>query len=53
MEDVGQAEKTAVFEMLRGMLEYMPSKRSTAAEIMKFEWMLQWALPELERTASP
>ena len=49
VEHVGQAEKTAMLNMLRGMLTYMPDKRLTAAEVMESEWMLRWALPVLER----
>lgn len=49
VEDVGQAEKTAILNMLRGMLTFMPDKRLTAAEVMESEWMLRWALPVHER----
>lgn len=49
IEDVGQAEKTAILNMLRGMSTFMPDKRLTAAEAMESEWMLRWALPVLER----
>ncbi|OJD23657.1 CMGC/SRPK protein kinase [Blastomyces percursus] len=52
IEDVGQAEKTAMLNMLRGMLIFMPGKRLTAAEVMKSEWILRWALPVLERTVT-
>ena len=49
VEHVGQAEKTAILNKLRGMLTYMPDKRLTAAEVMESEWMLRWAPPVLER----
>ena len=49
VEDIEQAEKTAMLNMLRGMLMFMPDKRLTAAEVMESEWMLRWALPVLER----
>jgi hypothetical protein len=49
MDAIGEAEKTAIFAMLKGMLVFEPEERLTAAEFMESEWMLKWALPVLER----
>lgn len=43
MEDVREAEKSALLTILRGMLAFRPRERLTAAEITKSEWMLRWA----------
>lgn len=40
VEYIRQAEKTAMLNMLRGMLIYTPDKRLTAVEVMESEWML-------------
>jgi serine/threonine-protein kinase SRPK3 len=49
MEDIGEAEKSALLTMLRGMLAFKPDERLTATEIIECQWMLRWALPVLER----
>ncbi|KAK2737609.1 hypothetical protein FQN55_000965 [Onygenales sp. PD_40] len=48
MEDIGEAEKTALLNMLRGMLAYRPDERLTATETIESEWMVRWALPALD-----
>ena len=47
MEGVGEAEKSALLAMLRGMLALRPSERLTAMEVVGSEWMRTWALPVL------
>lgn len=49
MEEIGEAEKDALLQMIRVMLAFRPTEMLTAAEVMKSEWMLQWALPVLDR----
>lgn len=46
-EELGEAERTALLTMLRGMLAFRPNERLTAMEIVESEWMLRWALPVL------
>lgn len=47
MEEIGEAERTALLTMIRGMLAFRPSERLTATDIMESEWMVRWALPVL------
>ncbi|OJJ78262.1 hypothetical protein ASPBRDRAFT_111894 [Aspergillus brasiliensis CBS 101740] len=49
MQPMGDAERTAFLTMLRDMLAFVPEKRPAAGLIMEYEWMQQWALPELNR----
>ncbi|KAK2809177.1 hypothetical protein FQN50_004012 [Emmonsiellopsis sp. PD_5] len=51
-EGIGEAEKTALLTMLRGMLAYRPDERLTAREIIESEWMVRWALPALDGKAA-
>jgi serine/threonine-protein kinase SRPK3 len=43
-------EKAAVMDMLRLMLSFRPDRRLTARAILKCEWMVNWALPEFEKS---
>lgn len=47
MERIGEAEKSALLDMLKGMLAFRSKERLTAAEILESEWMRRWALPVL------
>ncbi|KAK2591041.1 hypothetical protein QQS21_011273 [Conoideocrella luteorostrata] len=47
--DVQGGETQALEEVIRGMLAYEPSERLTAEQLMKSEYMLQWAIPAWER----
>ncbi|KAF3481304.1 uncharacterized protein GIQ15_04063 [Arthroderma uncinatum] len=48
MEKIGDAEKAALFNMLKEMLAFRPNERLTSAEALNSKWMQEWALPELE-----
>ena len=50
MAEVAEQEKVALLKMLRAMLAYKPQDRPTAEQVLEFEWMKDWALPELGRT---
>ncbi|KAL1883302.1 hypothetical protein Daus18300_000360 [Diaporthe australafricana] len=55
METVGEQERVALLDMLRGMLAFIPEERPTAARLMTCDWMTKWALPnlrEVERVES-
>ncbi|OJJ51295.1 hypothetical protein ASPZODRAFT_148598 [Penicilliopsis zonata CBS 506.65] len=52
MEEVGDAEKSALLTMFRGMLAFRPNERLTATEILESEWMVRWALPAPEKVAA-
>ncbi|QKX53242.1 uncharacterized protein TRUGW13939_00318 [Talaromyces rugulosus] len=52
MEDIGEAEKSALLAMLRGMLAFKPNERLPVTEIIESQWMLRWALPVLEKVAA-
>ncbi|PYH33037.1 kinase-like protein [Aspergillus neoniger CBS 115656] len=49
MQPMGDAERTAFLTMLRDMLAFEPEKRPSAGQIMEYEWLQQWALPDLSR----
>lgn len=49
MQEVGDVEKVALLSMLRAMLAFNPEDRPTADDVLKYEWMQKWALPELAR----
>lgn len=43
-----EQETRAILELMRGMLKFRPEERLTIDEVLKSEWMLKWALPQLE-----
>lgn len=43
-----EQETRAILELMRGMLEFRPEKRLTIQEVLRSEWMIKWALPQLE-----
>ncbi|POS73516.1 protein kinase [Diaporthe helianthi] len=43
-----EQETRAILELIRGMLRFRPEERLTADEVLMSEWMVKWALPELE-----
>ncbi|KAK8058188.1 CMGC/SRPK protein kinase [Apiospora phragmitis] len=49
-EVIGEEERDALFEMIRGMLVFSPGDRLSANRILQTEWMRKWAVPEAERT---
>ena len=50
MEMIGEDERKAIFEMVKGMLKFSPSQRLTAQQVLETEWMRKWAIPEAERS---
>jgi serine/threonine protein kinase len=44
-----EAETQAILALMRGMLRFRPEERLTMDEVLKSEWMLNWALPQLEQ----
>ena len=43
-----EEETQAILELMRGMLRFRPEKRLTIDEVLRSEWMVNWALPQLE-----
>lgn len=43
-----EPETQAILELIRGMLKFRPEERLTIDEVLKSEWMVKWALPQLE-----
>lgn len=43
-----ERETQAILELMRGMLKFRPEERLTVDEVLKSEWMVKWALPQLE-----
>lgn len=45
----GEEEIEAILKLMRGMLRFRPEDRLTIDDVVRSEWMVKWALPELER----
>ena len=45
----GDEETAAILDLMRRMLAFRPQDRLTADEVLKSEWMVKWALPEVDR----
>lgn len=41
-------EANCLEQMLRGMFVYEPTRRATATDVVKSEWMKRWGLPSLQ-----
>ncbi|KAF1846305.1 kinase-like protein [Cucurbitaria berberidis CBS 394.84] len=41
-------ETRAILHLIRGMLKFQPEERLTIEEVLRSEWMVKWALPELK-----
>ncbi|KAF6828691.1 protein kinase domain-containing protein [Colletotrichum plurivorum] len=50
LEAMGDAERDALFEMIRGMLVFKPGGRLSAEEVLRSDWMRTYAIPEAEKT---
>ncbi|KAH6838345.1 kinase-like domain-containing protein [Chaetomium sp. MPI-CAGE-AT-0009] len=46
----GDEETVAILDLIRKMLAFRPEQRPTADEVLRSEWMVKWALPDLERS---
>lgn len=44
----GVEETQAILDLMRGMLKFKPEDRLTIDQVLKSEWMVEWALPQLE-----
>lgn len=42
-----EKETQAILDLMRGMLKFRPKERLTIEEVLKSEWMVNWALPQL------
>jgi serine/threonine protein kinase len=49
-EGMGEEERDAFFEMVRGMLVFKPGDRLSARQVLATEWMRKWAIPEAEKS---
>ncbi|KZF19149.1 kinase domain protein [Xylona heveae TC161] len=49
MKEFEEAEETEFLSMLQAMMAFRPEDRPSAKEVMQFEWMREWALPELDK----
>lgn len=43
-----EQETQAILDLMRCMLRFRPEERPTIDEVLQSEWMVKWALPELE-----
>lgn len=44
-----EEETRAILELMRGMLKFRPEERMSIDEVLKSEWMVKWALPQLRQ----
>ncbi|CAG8364647.1 unnamed protein product [Penicillium salamii] len=51
--EYGKEETAAILDLMRRMFAYLPEDRPTAEEIFKSEWMVNWCLPEFEKSLRP
>ncbi|KAH7175881.1 kinase domain-containing protein [Dactylonectria macrodidyma] len=49
-DGIGEEERDALFEMMKGMLVFRPGDRLSASQVLRTEWMRKWAIPEAEKT---
>jgi serine/threonine-protein kinase SRPK3 len=42
-----EKETQAILDLMRGMLKFQPGERLNIDEVLKSEWMVNWALPQL------
>lgn len=49
MPRIELAEKDAICDMLKLMLQLRPESRFFARQILECEWMVNWALPQYEK----
>ncbi|OAL68242.1 CMGC/SRPK protein kinase [Trichophyton rubrum] len=45
-----EEETTAFLSLMRQMLVFRPEERPTALQVLQSEWMVNWALPDFERS---
>lgn len=43
-----EEEIPAILDLMRGMLKFRPEERMKMDDVLNSEWMVKWALPELE-----
>lgn len=54
-EDVGvfgEEETRMILDLMRGMLRFSPEERMTTQDVLASDWMVKWALPELENACN-
>ncbi|KAE8321531.1 kinase-like domain-containing protein [Aspergillus sergii] len=44
-------ETAAILDMMRRMLIFRPEERPTAREVLQSRWMVEWVLPDFERSS--
>ncbi|QPG97341.1 hypothetical protein C2857_006169 [Epichloe festucae Fl1] len=50
MEVMGEEERNALFQMVKGMLVFRPEDRLSVRQVLQTDWMRKWAIPEAEKT---
>ncbi|KLJ06353.1 hypothetical protein EMPG_10241 [Blastomyces silverae] len=49
--EFGREEETAaILDLMQQMLAFRPEERPTAEEVLKSEWMVNWVLPDFDRS---
>ncbi|OQE18054.1 hypothetical protein PENFLA_c022G10831 [Penicillium flavigenum] len=44
-------EEAAIIDLMRRMFAFRPEERPIIQEVLQSDWMVKWALPELERSS--
>jgi hypothetical protein len=44
-------EAAAIIDLMRRIFAFRPEERPTVQEVLQSDWMVKWALPELERSS--
>ncbi|KAE8370417.1 hypothetical protein BDV27DRAFT_140346 [Aspergillus caelatus] len=47
----GREETAAILDLMRRMLTFRPEERPTARGVLQSRWMVQWVLPDFERSS--
>ncbi|OJJ79313.1 uncharacterized protein ASPGLDRAFT_77691 [Aspergillus glaucus CBS 516.65] len=52
VEEFGEEETTAILDLMRRMLRFLPKERSRIEEVLQSEWMVKWVMPDFEQIRS-
>ncbi|KAK6831608.1 hypothetical protein RU639_002859 [Aspergillus parasiticus] len=51
MGEIDGEETAAILDLMRRMLTFRPEERPTAREVLQSRWMVDWVLPDFERSS--
>lgn len=47
---MGERESKAFCDMIKDILKFRPGERPTAEDILRSQWMTEWAIRDTEKT---